>query len=137
MCRPVPKERAARKPSGKPLEADILRDILKALRAHPAVATVERRQSGVFRDGNRFVRVGQRGLPDISGMLHGGRAYAIEVKRPGRLADERQAEYLNRIQAAGGCAGVASSVSEAIAIVERVHAGTTQGENALPARRRP
>lgn len=117
--RELPKQRAPRKPSGKPLERDILRDIMDALRKHPAVATVQRRQSGVYQDGGRWIRVGVRGEADISGILKGGRAYAIEVKRPGRLPDERQTEFLNRIQAAGGVAGVASSVAEALQIIAR------------------
>ena len=116
-CRPVPAERAPRKPSGKPLEAAILKDIMQALRRHPKVATVERRQSAVFMEGNRYVRVGRRGEADISGILKGGRAFAIEVKRPGGKPNEKQLQFLERIRAAGGIAGCATSVTEAEAII--------------------
>ncbi len=118
LCRPEPKRRAPRQPSGVPLEADILRDILLALRKHPKVARVERRQSGVFRDGDRWVRVGNKGQPDISGILHGGRAFQIEVKRPGKFPDDNQWRQINAIRAAGGIAGCAHSVAEALAIVD-------------------
>lgn len=117
FCRPVPKERAPRKPSGKPLERDIVREIISALRKHPHVASVQRRQSGVFRDGERWIRVGQVGESDIGGMLHGGRAFEIEVKVPGREPDERQAARIEKIRAAGGIAGCAHSVEEAIALI--------------------
>lgn len=115
----VPRKRrpAVRDPS-KRYEADVLRDILSALRKHPRVARVERRQSGVFRDGERWIGVGRRGDPDITGILKGGRAFAIEVKRPGEEPNELQARRLEEIKAAGGVAGCAHSVEEAHAIVD-------------------
>lgn len=113
------REYRPRKPSGERLEKHILADILKALRAHPKVARVERRQSGLFQDGNRIIRVGQRGEPDVSGMLQGGKVFKIEVKRPGEQPDERQQRHLDETVAAGGIAGCAHSVEEAIAIIER------------------
>ena len=90
---------------------------MQALRRHPKVATVERRQSAVFMEGNRYVRVGRRGEADISGILKGGRAFAIEVKRPGGKPNEKQLQFLERIRAAGGIAGCATSVTEAEAII--------------------
>ena len=117
----LPKQRGPRapsKPSGKPLERDVLRAILRALKNHPLVAMVQRRQSGVFREGDRFVRVGKRGEADVSGILKGGRSFAIEVKRPGGKPSELQTEFIRCVIAAGGVAGVATSVEEALAIIE-------------------
>ncbi len=112
------REYRPRKPSGERLEKHILADILAALRKHPKVARVERRQSGVFVDGERFIRVGRRGEPDICGMLHGGRTFKIEVKRPGEEPDERQQRHLDETRAAGGIAGCAHSVEEAIVLLD-------------------
>lgn len=119
LCRPVPKERkaAVRDPS-KVYEADILREILKALRSHPKVARVERRQSGVFQNGNRWIRVGRRGDPDIGGFLKGGRVFGIEVKRDGLEPTELQQARIDEIRAAGGLAGCAHSVEEAFALLD-------------------
>lgn len=107
-----------RKPSGKPLERNILPAIMQALRKHPRVASVQRRQSGVFLSGNRTVRVGSPGEPDISGMLQGGRSFVIEVKVPGREPSATQQAHIDRVKAAGGIAGCAHSVEEALAIIE-------------------
>jgi len=43
-------------------EAAALAEVLRVLRHHPAVAWVERQNSGVARMGGRFVRFGWRGL---------------------------------------------------------------------------
>ena len=106
---------------GKPLERDVLKQIIHVLRHDPRVVRVERNQSGVFQDGNRYVKVGRRGDPDIGGMLKGGRTFAIEVKRPGFNPDPLQQKRLDEIAAAGGLAGCAHSVEEAVLIVEGEH----------------
>lgn len=112
---PLPKERAPRKPSDLPLERAVLADVLDALRRDHRVALVERTQSGLFMDGNRYIRVGSRGKLDITFMLRGGRYGEAEVKRPGKQPDPRQAERIATINANGGLAFCAHSAEEAIA----------------------
>lgn len=102
---------------GRPLERDVLKAIIKALRADPRVAMVERNQSGVFQEGNRFIRVGSRGKLDLTVLLISGRYAEIEVKRPGRKPDPRQAERIAAIRSNGGIAGYATSVTEALEIL--------------------
>lgn len=114
---PLPQRRAPRKPSGKPLERDILKAVIAALRRDPRVAQVERQQSGLFVDGDRYIRVGTPGALDIKGMLKGGRAFEFEIKRPGRKPDPRQAERIETLRANGAVAGVATSVEEALALL--------------------
>ncbi len=114
---PVPAERAPRQPSGKPLERDVLAAILAALHADPRVHIAERTQSGVFQDGDRYIRVGVKGKLDITGMLKGGRYFEIEVKRPGAKPDERQWQRIYHIREGGGIAGYVGSVEEALAIL--------------------
>jgi len=88
-------------------EAAALVEVLQALRTHPAVAWCERMNSGAAKVGNRFIRFGFRGCPDVLGMLKDGRLLACEVKAPkGRLRPE-QAAFLEVVRAAGGLAFVA------------------------------
>ena len=88
-------------------EAAALVEVLKALSAHPAVAWVERMNSGAVKIGSRFVRFGWKGCPDVLGQLKDGRLIGVEVKAPkGKLRPE-QAVFLERIRHAGGVAFVA------------------------------
>jgi hypothetical protein len=58
------------------------------------------------------MRFGFKGCPDIHGMLRGGRALYIEVKRPSGKATPEQAEFLARAVEHGGCAFVARSIDD-------------------------
>ena len=88
-------------------EAAALHEVLQALRAHPAVAWCERMNTGAARIGNRFVKFGFTGCPDVLGQLNDGRLLGVEVKAPkGKLRTE-QAFMLERIAGAGGVAFVA------------------------------
>lgn len=121
-----------RKANGKtrhrrdPLERDIQRVILEALRLHPNVARIERTNTGagrfVGKDGKagRFVRFGFQGQADLTGVAKDGRVIAIEVKRPRTRKDvsPEQRAYLDQVREAGGYAGVATCVEEAFAVVE-------------------
>lgn len=106
-------------------EIDIQRSILKALSLHPLVARIERINvmAGrlIGRDGkpSRFMRSCRRGRVDLDGFMTDGRIIAIEVKRPAtrNTVTEEQRAYLDQVAAAGGVAGVACSVEDALAIV--------------------
>ena len=88
-------------------EAAALVEVLKALRTHPAVAWAERMNSGAAKIGNRFIRFGWPGCPDLLGQMRDGRLLGVEVKaQAGRLRPE-QALFLERIRCAGGVAFVA------------------------------
>jgi len=88
-------------------EAAALHEVLMALRAHPAVSWCERMNTGAARIGNRFVKFGFTGCPDVLGQLNDGRLLGVEVKGPlGKLRTE-QAFMLERIAGAGGVAFVA------------------------------
>lgn len=66
-----------------------------------------RHRTGAARVGNRFIRFGWPGCPDVLGQLKDGRLLGVEVKaQAGRLRPE-QALFLARIRAAGGVAFVA------------------------------
>lgn len=84
-----------------------LAEALMALKAHPAVVWCERMNTGAARVGNRFIRFGFTGCPDVLGQLNDGRLLGVEVKASkGKLRPE-QAVMLERIAGAGGVAFVA------------------------------
>ena len=93
-------------------EAAALVEVLMALRAHPLVAWVERMNTGAARIGNRFVKFGFTGCPDVLGQLRDGRMLGVEVKAPkGKLRPE-QSLMLERIAGAGGVAFVARDCND-------------------------
>ncbi len=95
-------------------EAAALVEVLKALRTHPAVAWAERMNTGAAKVGNRFIRFGWPGCPDVLGQLKDGRFLGVEVKaQAGRLRPE-QALFLERIRCAGGVAFVARDLRDVL-----------------------
>ena len=99
------------------LEAAALVEVLQALRTHPAVAWAERMNSGAAKVGNRFIRFGWKGCPDVLGQLKDGRLLAVEVKAPdGRLRPE-QALFLERIRSAGGVGFVARDCNDVLRVL--------------------
>ncbi len=123
--KPRKKPGFAKKP--RILERDIQKLILDALRIHPLVARIERinvmagRLMGKDGKASRFIRSCQAGRVDLDGFTTDGRVIAIEVKRPQTRNNLTigQTDYLNAVRAAGGLAGVATCVEEALAIVEQ------------------
>lgn len=96
-------------------EGAALVEVLKALRAHPAVSWAERQNTGSARIGGRFIRFGWPGCPDVIGQLRDGRFLGCEVKGPtGRLRPE-QAVFLERIRASGGVAFVGRDCTDVFA----------------------
>ena len=103
---------------GRSLEKNVLKAVIKALRADPRVASVERNQSGVFQDGERWVRVGSKGKLDLTVYLKSGRFAELEVKRDERTKpDERQLQRIEHIIRSGGIAGWCWSIESALALL--------------------
>ena len=102
-------------------EAAALVEVLKALKAHPAVVWCERMNTGAARIGARFVRFGFKGCPDVLGQLNDGRLLGVEVKSPtGRLRPE-QAFFLERIRGAGGVAFMARDCRDVMRELNRLN----------------
>ncbi len=103
-------------------EAAALCEVLKALKAHPAVSWCERMNTGAAKVGNRFIRFGFKGCPDVLGQLRDGRLLGVEVKSPtGKLRPE-QSFFLERIRGAGGVAFMSRDcrdVLQALGAIER------------------
>ena len=98
----LPDKRVNTKP-----EAAALAEVLMALRAHPAVAWVERMNTGAARIGNRFVKFGFTGCPDVLGQLRDGRLLGVEVKAAKGRVSAEQSVMLERINGHGGIGFVA------------------------------
>lgn len=103
-------------------ESAAMVEVLKALKAHPSVVWCERMNSGAAKVGNRFIRFGFKGCPDVLGQLRDGRLLGVEVKSPtGKLRPE-QSFFLERIRGAGGVSFVARDcrdVLQALGAIER------------------
>lgn len=99
-------EAPTKRTNNKP-EAAALCEVLKALKAHPAVIWCERMNSGAARVGDRFIRFGFTGCPDVLGMLRDGRLLGVEVKAPKGTLRPEQGVFLERVRSGGGVAFVA------------------------------
>lgn len=71
--------------------------------------------------------MGLAGRPDIVACAPGGRFLAVEVKGPAGRVTPRQALLLEQVRAAGGVAGVARSVEDALKLVEEARCGDGKG----------
>lgn len=96
-------------------ESDVLKAVLLALRINPRVAWCERMSVGAYKIEDRFVRFGFKGCSDIIGQLKTGEFLAVEVKRRNGTVTEAQAEFLGKVERAGGMAFVARDVADVIA----------------------
>jgi hypothetical protein len=118
--------RRRRAVSAEPLERELRKTIVAYLRTRPDIVFAGSFNSGqaveTSSTGNeRYIRMNTvPGFPDIHGLMQGGRALYIEVKRPTtrkRLTRE-QTEFLERARSAGAIAGVAISVEDAAKLIE-------------------
>lgn len=123
------RERVVRPYDGKPAaptEKEIQTAILEAIELRKDVVFVGRfnRGQAVATNERGDVRYTPfntvPGFPDIHGLLVGGKAFYIEVKRPPpnyRRPDESQQRFLDEARVGGAYAGVACSVEEALALL--------------------
>ena len=112
-----------------PSEHDVQVSILALLRRHPKVAKAIRYNAGTFRlagaqgSPDRWFRANDcPGHSDIAGVLKGGRAFYLEVKRPGKStkAGDAQDTFLCEMAFAGALAAEVSSVDQVIKLLEGI-----------------
>ncbi len=87
-------------------EAPILKAGLEYLSYHHKVADVWRNNTGAVKIADRFIRFGRKGITDILGFSRQGKILAFEAKAPGEGATVEQEEFMGRVNAFGGVAGV-------------------------------
>ena len=100
-------------------ETRIQNEIRLAVSQQCPHVTLWRNSIGTFKtqDG-KWVQAGlPAGSSDLIGICN-GRFVAIEVKLPGQKPRPDQANFLEHVKKMGGIAGVATSVQEAIDILE-------------------
>lgn len=113
----------------KPLEREIQRAIIEALRLHPRVIKVTRFNSGgsLSRDANgreHLVLFSSEPVPDLFGLLRNPPGFFwYEVKRDGwsrprDYREERQAAFLEAVRQAGGIGQFVRSVDEALEAIK-------------------
>ena len=128
LCTKVPELRTRKPstPSGRPLEKEIQKTIIEAIELRRDVVFVGRfnRGQAVERSAygeERYIWFNTvKGFPDIHGLLIGGKAFYLEVKRPPpdyEAPTKDQREFLESAYKAGAYAGVVTSVEEAMAIL--------------------
>ena len=124
----VPQARHKPQPSGKPLEADVVRACTELLAVHPKVLFAVRQNSGAAsyeaKSGRYapvwFYKVVTRQpvtITDFWGILRDGRMLAIEAKRPGfreprNERELRQWAFITLIRHCGGVGGFVTSVDD-------------------------
>lgn len=94
-----------------PTESEIQAAIMLYLRDRGILATRVPMGQGRFGSRSRH----SAGLPDIIGVLPGGRFLGIEVKRPKarpRANEAKQAEWIRRARDRGGLVIIATSVED-------------------------
>ena len=112
-----------------PSEHDVQVSILALLRRHPKVAKAIRYNAGTFRlagahgSPDRWFRANDcPGHSDIAGVLKGGRAFYLEVKKPGKSSKpgDSQDTFLTEMAFAGALAAEVSSVDQVVKLLEEI-----------------
>lgn len=99
-------QRAARRRPERELQTAILR----VLQLHRVLAWgVQRERAGRARASH----IGFTGLPDITGVLPGGRALFLEVKRPNNKATPQQERAMYLLHCQGAVVSIVRSVEDA------------------------
>lgn len=96
-------------------EKAILAGIIRAL--DRAGFCAHRMTSGVFRSGDRTIRTGEQGMPDVLVELPRGRCAWLEVKSDTGVVSHAQAEWHAKARARGQSCAVVRGVDEALAFV--------------------
>lgn len=105
------------------LEKDVQKAVMDMLKLHPKVAFRARFNRGVMRSTyngkESFTQFNTMpGFSDIHGMLKGGAAFYMEVKKPiGGVISREQASFVAAVKAAGGIAGIVRSVEDALMLL--------------------
>lgn len=99
---------APKRKDKRPLEKDVQREILRALKVHPNVAFVGRFNRGQAVEGNRRIFYNSvAGFPDIHGMTKDAKPFYFEVKRDAHgVLSVDQERFIQMIRRNGGIAGM-------------------------------
>jgi len=79
----------------------LVKAILAYLAMHPGKVFAWKNNTGALPVGNRFVRYGRRGSPDILGVVKGGGFFGIECKVGRDRLSADQLEFCRRVRELG------------------------------------
>ncbi len=107
----------------EPSEDAIQRAVFRHIKARgvPGLVAFHPMNGGVHQRGRR--RAIHAGIGVLAGasdviLLHGGRFYALELKRAGGRATEAQLKFLADVAEAGGYSALCDSLDRALAVLE-------------------
>ena len=100
-----------------PRESEVQTSIIDAIERLRIGKVIRYNSGGMYDKRGRFVRFHSApGHSDLAGCLfNGGRAFYLEVKRPGESATEDQQRFLDAMASTGAIAATVHSVVEALA----------------------
>jgi hypothetical protein len=101
-------------------ESSVLQACLTYLLLHPQVAWIARFNIGAMKVGERFVRFGPKGFPDLHGFAKDGRAIYVECKSKRGELTKPQADFLAMAVKSGAYACVARDVADVEAMMRGV-----------------
>lgn len=101
-------------------ESEIQSAVLGALRAYGVLCWPQNREKGG--GPRRASHVGFKGLPDIGGVLPGGRALFVEVKRPDAELSRFQFAAHRLLEQQGAYVFVARCVEDVVAGLQKANA---------------
>ncbi len=105
-------------------ETQIVNNILLVLCSHPKYrgkVKVFRNNTGATEVGDRFIRFGEKGSPDILGMIAPtGRFLGLEVKTVRGKVSENQSRWHEEAVKYGAAVFVVRSLDEALRVVDAV-----------------
>ena len=109
----------------EPLEAQVLKAVLRALELHPLVAKAWRINTGagklVRKNGaSQWINFGVVGGADIWGHMTDGRALYVEVKRPSGDVSPEQNDFIMQAKKVGCVAFIARSADDVMTNLMRV-----------------
>lgn len=99
-------------------ESNIMKSIMIALSDNGCV--VFRNNIGSYKnEDGRFIRfgVGGNGGSDLIGWTMDGKFLAVETKSPTGKATPEQINFIEKVNASGGVAGIARSVEDALRLI--------------------
>lgn len=104
-------------------DADKEQDLVRAAVPYLLASGIPcyRSNTGATRIGDRFIRFGIPGSPDIIGIMPGtGQFLGIECKMPGRYLSQSQKAFQSVIERNGGIYIVARTMDDIDAVVSRM-----------------
>lgn len=103
-------------------ESEIQKELISICKIHYKVAWISRANSGVIRQGKRFIHLHPKGTPDIIGFTIHGQFIGIELKKPSTIkkTSDEQKEMQELMRHNNCVYGVAWDKESLLQILDRI-----------------